>query len=157
MRTQDKTTHDGVFESHKTPGGVLLKKAVVQPKRDGSFLVQAVNLNPQPVTLFKNQKIGTLSSFDEVSNNPSDYHGTTEQQPNISSVQTGSVNPLHNLGVDFDQSKLSQNERQQLEELIVFYADVFSKGKRDLGTCKLGTKYHIHLKPDTAPVKQRAR
>ena len=60
------------------------------------------------------------------------------------------------LGVDLDQSNLSQNERQQLEELIVSYADVFSKGKRDLGTCKLGTKHHIHLKPDTMPVKQRA-
>ena len=72
LRTQDRTTHDGIFESHKTPGGVLPKKGVVQPKRDGSFLVQAVNLNPQPVTLFKNQKIETLSSFDEVLNNSSD-------------------------------------------------------------------------------------
>ena len=104
LRTQDRTTHDGVFESHKTPGGVLLKKAVVQPKRGGSFLVQAVNLNPQPVTLFKNQKIGTLSSFDEVLNNSSDCHSTTEQQPYISSVQTGSVDPFHELGVDLDQS-----------------------------------------------------
>ena len=63
---------------------------------------------------------------------------------------------MRELGVDLDQSNLSQNERQQLEELIVSYADVFSKGKRDLGTCKLGTKHHIHLKPDTMPVKQRA-
>ena len=106
--------------------------------------------------MFKNQKIGTLSSFDEVLNNSSVWHSTTEQQPNNTSVQTGSVDNLRELGVDLDQSKLSQNERQQLQELIVSYADVFSKGKRELGTCKLGTKHHIHLKPDTMHVKQRA-
>ena len=56
MRTKDRTSRDGIFESCKTPGGVLLTKTVVQPSKDGSFLVKAVNLNFQNVTLFKNQK-----------------------------------------------------------------------------------------------------
>jgi hypothetical protein len=49
---------------------------------------------------------------------------------------------------------IKRHEREQLEKLLFSYSDVSSKNKRDLGTCKLGTKQHIHLKPDTVPVKQ---
>jgi hypothetical protein len=50
MRTKDRISRDGLFESCKTPGGVLLTKTVVQPSKDGSFLFKAVNLNFQNVT-----------------------------------------------------------------------------------------------------------
>ena len=40
MRTKDRASRDGIFESGKTPGGVLLAKTVVQPSKDGRFMVK---------------------------------------------------------------------------------------------------------------------
>jgi hypothetical protein len=59
--------------------------------------------------------------------------------------------------VDLSQHDLKRYEREQLEKLLLSYSDVFSKNKRDLGTCKLGTKHYIHLSPGTVPVKQLLR
>ena len=146
MRTKDRTSRDGTFESCKTPGGVLLTKTVVQPSKDGSFLVKAVNLNFQNVTLFKNQKFGKLSDIEEVLNTAHDYQIQHDEHPVVSPIQTENIDFLHDIGIELNQSDLKRHER-----------DVFSKNKRDLGTCKLGTKHHIHLKPDTVPVKQPLR
>ena len=122
---------------------MLLTKTVVQPSKDGSFLVKAVNLNFQNVTLFKNQKIGKLSDIEEVLNTAHDYQIQHDEHPVVSPIQTENIDFLHDIGIELNQSDLKRHER-----------DVFSKNKRDLGTCKLGTKHHIHLKPDTVPVKQ---
>ena len=125
MRTKDRTSRDGIFESCKTPGGVLLTKTVVQPSKDGSFLVKAVNLNFQNVTLFKNQKIGKLSDIEEVLNTA---------RFSMMSIQLSLPSRLRILiFYELNQSDLKTHER-----------DVFSKNKRDLGTCKLGTKHHLH-------------
>ena len=64
----------------------------------------------------------------------------------IHPIQTENIDFLHDIGIELNQSDLKRHER-----------DVFSKNKPDLGTCKLGTKHHIHLKPDTVPVKQPLR
>ena len=57
-----------LFFPARHQGGVLQTKTVVQPSKEGSFVVKADNLNFQKVTLFKGQKIGTLSGNEEVLN-----------------------------------------------------------------------------------------
>jgi hypothetical protein len=99
MRTKDRTSRDGIFESCKTPGGVLLTKTVVQPSKDGSFLVKAVNLNFQNVTLFKNKKIGKLSDIEEVLNTAHDYQIQHDEHPVVSPIQTENIDFLHDIGI----------------------------------------------------------
>ena len=67
LRTKDKSCKNGVFEPTKTPGGVLLSKTAVQGGKDGSFWVKAVNLTSNSVTIFKNQRTGTISEIEDMS------------------------------------------------------------------------------------------
>ena len=46
---------------------------------------------------------------------------------------------------------------KQLEKLILSYADIFYKNKRDLGKLKFRVKYHIHLNQEAVPVEQPFR
>ena len=159
MRTRDRTSQGGMFECCKTPGGVLLTKTVVQPSKDGSFFVKAVNLNYQNVTLFKNQKIGTLSSIEQIFDTADESQTRNDKNPTISAIHSKDSDLLKEIGVDLSQSEsdLRLHEREKLEKLLMEYSDVFSRNKQDLGTCTLGTKHHIHLKPGTVPVKQPSR
>jgi hypothetical protein len=86
-----------------------------------------------------------------------DYQIQHDEHPVVSPIQTENIDFLHDIGIELNQSDLKRHEREQLEKLLFSYSDVFSKNKRDLGTCKLGTKHHVHLKPDTVPVKQPLR
>ncbi|KAJ7365130.1 hypothetical protein OS493_007779 [Desmophyllum pertusum] len=67
MRTKDGDSRAGLFESKRTPGGVLMSKTVVDGDKKGGFWVKAVNLSDENVTLFKNQKIGILTDIDDCS------------------------------------------------------------------------------------------
>ena len=63
MKTKDGDSRTGLFESTRTPGGVLLSKTVVDGEKDGGFWVKAVNLSDENVMLFKNQKVGILTDI----------------------------------------------------------------------------------------------
>lgn len=41
---------------------------------------------------------------------------------------------LKEFGIDFSDSDLSDIQKRQTENLLLSYADVFSKGKRDIAT-----------------------
>ncbi len=78
------------------------------------------------------------------------------KNPTISAIHSKDIGLLREIGVDLRQSEndLRLHEREKLEKLLMEYSDVFSRNKQDLGTCKLGTKHHIHLKSGTVAVKQ---
>ena len=67
MKTKDGDSRTGLFESTRTPGGVLMSKTVVDGDKKGGFWVKAVNLSDENVMLFKNQKVGILSDIDDCS------------------------------------------------------------------------------------------
>ena len=62
MRCKEKKT--GLFESTRTPSGVLLKKTVVD-NSDCNFWIKAVNLTETPVTLYKNQRVGVITEISQ--------------------------------------------------------------------------------------------
>ncbi len=64
---------------------------------------------------------------------------------------------VHSLGIDVSGTAAEGKEKEELEKLLASYADVFSKEKHDLGNCKLGVQYCIHLKPDIVPVTAPAK
>ena len=63
MRTKDGDCRVGLFESTRTPGGVLMTKTVVDSDKSGGFWVKAVNLSDETVMLFKNQKVGIITDI----------------------------------------------------------------------------------------------
>ncbi len=142
----------------KTPGGVLLSKTAVQGGKDGSFWVKAVNLTSNSVTIFKNQRTGTISEIEDMSE---PFHLNSRKQKrtvyNINTHISCAASTLNEIGVDLSKSELSSSQGKQLENLILSYSDIFSKNKSDLGKCNLGVKHHIHLKPEAVPIKQPSR
>ena len=158
MQTKDKSCQSGLFEPTKTPGGVLISKTAVNGGKDGSFWVRAVNLTSETVTIYKNQKTGIISDIVDVSE---PFHlNTGNDGPKVSHAKeksTQSGKTLGEIGVDLTNNELNPAQHAELEELILSYNDIFSRGKRDLGKCELGVKHHIHLKPEAVPVKQPLR
>lgn len=67
VKTKDRDSRTGLFESTRTPGGVLMSKTVVDGDKEGGFWVKAVNLSDENVMLFKNQKVGIPSDIDDCS------------------------------------------------------------------------------------------
>ncbi|PFX12147.1 Retrovirus-related Pol polyprotein from transposon 17.6 [Stylophora pistillata] len=156
MRTKDRDCRGGFFESTRAPGGVLITKTVVDSDKNGRFWVKAVNLSDESVTLFKNQKVGIITDIAECSdpvNSPPYRDG-----PIVSSItKEPSKGNLEEFGIDLSAIDLSCIQRGQLEDLLLSYADVFSRGKRDIGKYTAGVQHHIPLKAGATPVKQQLR
>ena len=156
MRTKDGDCRVGLFESMRTPGGVLMTKTVVDSDKGGGFWVKAVNLSDETVMLFKNQKVGIITDIVDCSG-PLNL-SPEEDGPTVSYI-TKDTSEVHvkELGIDLSDSDLSGIQRGQLEDLLLSYADVFSRGKRDIGKYTAGVQHHIPLKAGTTPVKQQLR
>ena len=108
------------------------------------------------VMLFKNQKVGIVTDIDDCSE-PFNLAMETDC-PTVSymadDLPKGS---FEELGISLSDSDLSATQKGQLGNLLLSYADVFSKGKRDLGKNTSGVQHHIPLKTDATPVKQQLR
>jgi len=50
---------------------------------------------------------------------------------------------LEELGIALTDSDLNGVQKKQLENLLLCYADVFSKGKRDIGKYSEGVQHQI--------------
>ena len=110
LRTKDKSCKNGVFEPTKTPGGVLLSKTAVQGGKDGSFWVKAVNLTSSSVTIFKNQRTGTISEIEDMSE---PFHLNSRKQKrtvyNINTHTSCAASTLNEIGVDL-RGNVSKNQ-----------------------------------------------
>jgi len=140
MWTKDGDSRTGLFESTRAPGGVLLSKTVVDGDKNGGFWVKAVNLSDKTVMMFKNQKVGILSDIDDCSEPLNHALGT--DCPTVSYVKSDLPDEnLEELGIDLTDSNLNGVQKEQPENLLLYYGDVFSKGKRD-GEYSEGVQHH---------------
>ena len=156
MRTKDGDSRTGLFESTRAPGGVLMSKTVVDSDKNGGFWVKAVNLSDENVMLFKNQKVGIVTDIDDCSE-PFNLAMETDC-PTVSYMADDlAKGSFEELGISLSDSDLSATQKGQLGNLLLSYADVFSKGKRDLGKNTSGVQHHIPLETDATPVKQQLR
>ena len=119
----------------------------------GHFWIKAVNLSQSPITLHKNQKLGTVTAIDSMSEHLSEWEENTPLARG--STQSKKTQVLNNLRIDLTDS--SAVERDKLENLLMSFTEVFSEGKRNIEKCKLGVQHHIPVKPNTVPVKQPQR
>lgn len=131
MCTKDKDPKDDLFESTKTPGGVLMTKTAVKGSKDSSFWVKAINLTFDTVTIFKNQRTCVLSDIEDISK-PMNAN-IKKQIPSVSSNKNeNNIESLKELEIDLSKNQLSSNLEKQLENLILSYSDMFFRNKRDL-------------------------
>jgi len=130
----------------------LLSKTVVDGDKDGG----SVNLSDENVMLFKNQKVGILTDIVDCSVPLNTSSGT--DCPTVSYVSDDlHKRNLEDVGIDLSSSDLSGTQMEQLQNLLLSYDDVFSKGKRDIGKYSAGVRHHIPLKTGVTPVKQPLR
>ena len=142
MRSKDKLSTDtGIFE-----GGVLFSKSVNNGDQHGQFWARAVNLTNETLNIFKNQRVGTISSVQSIS-----------PCINVHSEGDKAVpQKLRDLGVNLDSAEASPENKDKLAELLVEYSDVFSSSPGDIGHYR-GVQHPIRLKPDSVPVRQPVR
>ena len=111
-----------------------MTKTVVDSDKNAAFWVKGVNLSDESVMLFmfKNQKVGIIN-FKIV-----DYSGPLSLSPGKDGPSVFYITDylskryLEELSIDLSDSDPSDIERRQLEDLLLSYADVFSRGKRDI-------------------------
>ena len=129
---------------------------VVDSDKNGGFWVKAVNLSDESVMLFKNQKVGIITDIVDCSGSLN--LSQEKDGPTVSYIENDlSKGSLEELGIDLSDSDLSGSQRGQLENLLLSYADVFSRGKRDIGKYIAGIQHRIPLKAGATPVKQQLR
>ena len=97
-----------LFESARTPGGVLLSKTLISSNQYGDFWVKAVNLSQSPITLYKNQKLGTVTAMDSVSEHLSKGEENTPLARGV--TQSNNAQVLNNLGIDLSNSSVMERE-----------------------------------------------
>ena len=118
--------------------------------------MKAVNLFNENVMLFKNQKVGILTDIVDCSE-PLNISSETDC-PAVSYVSDNlHKGNLEDVGTDLSGSDLSGTQKGQLQNLLLSYNDVFSKGKRNIGKYSAGVQHHIPLKTGVTPVKQPLR
>ena len=118
MRTKDGDCRVGLFESTRTPGGVLMTKTVVDSDRSGGFGVKAVNLSDETVMLFKNQKVRIITDIVDCSD-PLNL-SPEKDGPTVSYITNDiSEGDVKELGIDLSDSNLSGIQRGQLEDLLL--------------------------------------
>ena len=119
--------------------------------------MKAVNLSDENVMLFKNQKAGILTDIADCSELLDISSGS--DCPTVSYVSDDlHKGNLEDVGIDLSGSDLSGTQKGQLQNLLLSYDDVFSKGKRDIDKySSAGVQHHIPLKTGVTPVKQPLR
>ena len=110
-------------------------------------MVKAVNLNFHYATLFKNKKIEKLSEIKEVLDTANDYQIENDQHPTVSSIHVLFFARYWGWNKS-DGSKDSGKRTAWKASSFLLWR--FHCEQTWLGTCMLGTKYHMHLKPGTS-------
>ena len=121
-----------------------MTKTVVESDKNAAFWMKGVNLSDESVMLFmfKNEKVGIMSKIVDSSGTLSLSPG--KDGPSVFYI-TNYLSKRHLEELRIDLSDLRDIERRQLEDLHLSYADIFSRGKRDICKYIAGVQHHILL------------
>ena len=126
----------------------LLSRAVVIPL-NGNVCCRVLNPTNQIIKLKKGRPMAQLEVVDETNikaipegSDVKEYINTLNDNRQSEQVSTSTDNPskiLDDLGIKISNEKLSNDQRKQLENLLVKNADVFAKNLKELQ----GTTLHV--------------
>lgn len=126
---------EGIFSpspKYASKGNLLLARSVVRTK-ENIVPVRIINVSNELVTLYRNTTLGTVTAFDD-----GDVIGLPDQN-NVNKRETKAschVGPVSReilKEISADTDNCTREEKQQFEQLILEYQEVFSKGPSDLG------------------------
>ena len=153
---------------------VVIAATLTQLNQQGKFLVRCLNPRQTPITLRAGTTLGTYTPItsDQIFQQPEETTPVPNNQeettpaPNHQEEKTPAPNkgkstktpPAHLLALyeQACQNCKSADQRQELVDLLVEYADVFSSDDTDVGQTSL-VQHSIPVEPGTAPIRQPPR
>ena len=134
----------------------IVGHTLVDPNRsDIGIPVRILNPTSSNIVLNSKTVIGTLQEVDEVK--PFFYATNANDGCQTKSVKEGQKVPEHIQDL-FKRSckNLSQQQSQELKQLLIKHQNVFAKSPNDLGRTTV-VKHKIHVQENVKPIKQRPR
>ena len=173
--TSPPATNTGLVEhfSENDPK-VVIAATLTQLNQQGKFLVRCLNPRQTPITLRAGTTLGTYTPItsDQIFQQPEETTPVPNNQeettpaPNHQEEKTPAPNkgkstktpPTHLVALyeQACQNCKSADQRQELVDLLVEYADVFSSDDTDVGQTSL-VQHSIPVEPGTAPIRQPPR
>ena len=153
---------------------VVIAATLTQLNQQGKFLVRCLNPRQTPITLRAGTTLGTYTPItsDQIFQQPEETTPVPNNQeettpaPNHQEEKTPAPNkgkstktpPTHLVALyeQACQNCKSADQRQELVDLLVEYADVFSSDDTDVGQTSL-VQHSIPVEPGTAPIRQPPR
>ena len=134
----------------------LIVQPTVATASHGYIPIQVRNYSSQDIQLTKSTVIAKISAGQELSPElHSDFN--QEHQEVVIALQKDETDTAAKLPFDvqLDDTELTQDQKDQVIQLLVRYQDVFSLNDDDIGHCDL-LEHRIHL-TDDIPIKQPDR
>ena len=132
----------------RTP--IWAARALVHPSAAG-VPARLVNPGSEPITVHKGTKIGVLEQIDQLVGPVTESTTTNKMKLDLTPAKQAQLWQM----VENAEEKLSDEETNQLYELLCSFADVFADDSEDLGRTDL-TQHRIHT-GDAQPVHQAPR
>ena len=110
-------------QSSNVPNHLLFPRTLTRVTNGSHAVIQIINTSPKDITLYKNTTLGCCTPVQNL------LAISTENQ--TVSIQTASTQPLSY--IDLSSSNLSHSQKQQLQELLNKYSDLFASPGGPLG------------------------
>lgn len=134
------------MDAEKLPSQILIARTFSTVNSDNRAVVQVMNINPTPVTIYQCTTLGQFTPLSELLL-------VDSQQP--ASLSTTSF-PLSD--IDLSASELFPTQQQELLTLLQEYGDLFATGNGSLGRTSV-VKHEIHTTghPIRQPVRRQPK
>ena len=113
------------------------------------------NLSTKPQVIKKGQRIGSARIIDERNYaKPQELYDTAQHECHINHMSVHDQTNTRHVDIDLSASKLTKQQKQQVQELVNNFSDCFVDPKnKKLGFTELVT-HKIRLKPNAKPVRR---
>ena len=125
-------------------------RSLVCPK-NGRAVCRILNPTNELITLNKDRILATIQQIDDkdIQSQEDSYH-----RPDVTEEEIEELHTLSDLGIELENTNLTETQKQQLVRLLVTNKDLFAKSLSDMP----GTNLHYHKidTGDAAPCRQRS-
>lgn len=119
--------------------------------KDGYIPVLVMNSTPDDISLYENTTVG---QFHSVIGQKGEIYEIPVNTENVNVIDKKSDSQTSHFDFNFSDSDLSSCQKEEVQELLSEYSDIFSKHPNDYGRTNL--LYHVVDTGDSSPVRQRA-
>ena len=126
--------------------GIIAANSISYITEDGRIPIRIKNVKHRKITLFKNTKMNNVKPILETGNIKENI---------FRNYLNGNIDHIQCILKSIDNNTTSNHKKMKVKDIIVEFADVFSRNKNDIGPCKM-LKHEIDL-IDSKPIAQPVR